>query len=81
MAAPETIRPIGSSAPNPPRYAGWLDRDDTELFREAERGNGAAFEQIASRYHSAFATPPCWLANPDRVRSGSRRARAEDYGY
>jgi len=54
MAAPDTIRPIGSSAPNQARYAGWLDRDDAELFREAERGNGAAFEQIASRYHQGI---------------------------
>ena len=39
MAAPETIRPLGSSAHNQPaRHAGWLDRDDAELFREAERG-------------------------------------------
>jgi DNA-directed RNA polymerase specialized sigma24 family protein len=54
MAAPEIIRAIGSSAHNQAaRYAGWLDRDDAELFREAERGNGAAFEQIASRYHHA----------------------------
>jgi DNA-directed RNA polymerase specialized sigma24 family protein len=52
MAAPETIRPFATT---PQARAGlYANSDDADLFREAERGNGATFEQVASRYHSAI---------------------------
>ncbi len=51
MAAPDSIRPLGSK---PANFAASFDPLDASLFREAERGNGAAFERIAARYHHAI---------------------------
>jgi DNA-directed RNA polymerase specialized sigma24 family protein len=70
MAARETVRPLGSTPQSqavPCIGTPGGDGSDAALLRDAARGNAAAFEKIAGRYHRAILSLLLALTGSEQV--------------